>query len=79
MILVHKRKVGLLAVNIERRGGWGTVTFMWKIRTSSLNWKGGEDLRVGASLAELVVGEGGVMLYGICCGPVKMRGELRVG
>ncbi len=30
VMLVHKRKVGLLPGNIERRGG-GIVTFKWKV------------------------------------------------
>ncbi len=41
MMLIRKRKMGLLAVNIERMGGEEVVKFKWKFKTSSLNWKRG--------------------------------------
>ncbi len=37
-MLVHERKVRLLAVNVERSRG-GIVTFKWKGRTSSHDTK----------------------------------------
>ncbi len=31
-MLIHKRKMGLLTIDIERMEGEGVVTFKWKVR-----------------------------------------------
>ncbi len=51
-MLVHKRKVGLLATDKERRGEGGVVTLKWEVGHMLTDLEGGGRVGRGASLRD---------------------------